>query len=187
VVRRRLTIKRIDPWSVLKFGAVINVVLLAIFLLVSAVVWFIIDRLQLVDQACAIATDVGFTACGVDAGNLFRALSLLGALWVIVQTAVFVFFAFLHNLIADLTGGLIGGTVEEGTARPSTARNVTTSTTPPARDGGSRSQPVRSEQPPASAARGGGGSPATSTRPQQPVGARSEQDGSDEELFGERR
>jgi hypothetical protein len=106
VVRRRLTLKRIDPWSVLKFGFVANIVLLAVFLLVAAVVWFIIDRLALVDQACAIATDVGFTQCGVNFGNLFRALILLGLLWVVVQTAVLVFLSFLYNLIADLTGGL---------------------------------------------------------------------------------
>jgi hypothetical protein len=119
VIRRRLTIKRLDPWSVLKFGALANVVLLAIFLLMMGVVWFIVDRLQLVDQACGIATDVGFTSCGVNAGTLFRALLLLGLLWVVVQTAVLVFLAFLHNLIADLTGGLVLGVIEDGVvARP---------------------------------------------------------------------
>jgi hypothetical protein len=106
VVRRRLTLKRVDPWSVLKFGFVANLVLLAVFLLVAGVVWFIIERLALVEQACAIATDVGFTQCGVNFGNLFRALILLGLLWVVVQTAVLVFLSFLYNLIADLTGGL---------------------------------------------------------------------------------
>ena len=132
MVRRRLTIKRLDPWSVLKFGAVANVVLFLIFMLVAAVVWFIIDRLQIVDQICQIALDVGFADCGVDAGNLFQALALLGGMWVIVQTAVLVFFAFLHNLIADLTGGLVIGTIEDGpgaepkgaTTRPATVGNT---------------------------------------------------------------
>jgi hypothetical protein len=133
VARRRLTIKRLDPWSVLKFGALANVAVLAIFLLVMGVVWFIVDRLQLVDQACGIATDVGFTSCGVNAGNLFRALLLLGLLWVVIQTAVLVFLAFLHNLIADLTGGLVIGVIEDGVpARASDqAHRVTTGSTPP--------------------------------------------------------
>ncbi len=122
MVRRRLTVKRLDPWSVLKFGALASVVLLAIFLLVMGIVWFIIDRLQLVDQVCGIATDVGFTSCGVNASNLFRALVLLGLLWVVVQTAVLVFMAFLHNLIADLTGGLVIGVIEDATVtRPEQA------------------------------------------------------------------
>ena len=129
MVRRRLTLKRIDPWSVLKFGFVANVVLLVIFLLVALVVWFIIDRLAIVDQLCDIALDVGFTQCGVNFGNLFRALVLLGLLWVVVQTAVLVFFSFLHNLLADLTGGL-AVTVND-TTPGAAARGETTGRTTP--------------------------------------------------------
>lgn len=106
MARRRLTVKRIDPWSMLKFGFIANIVFLVIFLMLLGVVWFIVDRLQLIDQVCGIATDVGFTECGVNAPNLFRSAILLGLLWVVVQTAILVFLAFLYNLIADLTGGL---------------------------------------------------------------------------------
>ena len=119
MARRRLTIKRIDPWSVLKFGAFLSLVLYLVFLVVAGVVWFVIDRLQLVDQACEIALDVGFTSCAVNAVNLFQVVALLGAMGVIVQTAVLVFLSFLHNLIADLTGGLVVGIVDDS-APPST-------------------------------------------------------------------
>ena len=139
MARRRLTIKRLDPWTVLKFGAVANVVFYAIFLLVSMVIWFIIDRLQLVDQVCEIALDVGFASCGVVAGDVFQVLALLGGMGVIVFTALLVFLAFLYNLIADLTGGLIIGVVEEGVVArsPSTAaRSVTADRTPNAQPGG---------------------------------------------------
>jgi len=142
-----MTIKRLDPWSVLKFGAFASVVLYAVFLLVAGVVWFIVDRLQLVDQACDIALDVGFTSCGVNAGNLFQVLALLGGMSVIVQTAILVFLAFLHNLIADLTGGLVIGVIDDGAAdATSAARNaapITASSLPsgrsvPAGSGGIR-------------------------------------------------
>ena len=118
MARRRMTIKRIDPWSVLKFGAFASVVLYAVFLLVAGVVWFIVDRLQLIDQVCDIALDVGFTSCGVNAVNLFQVVALLGGMWVIVQTAVLVFVAFLHNLIADLTGGLVVGVIDDSVQEP---------------------------------------------------------------------
>jgi hypothetical protein len=147
VVRRRLTLKRIDPWSVLKFGFVANVVLLVMFLLVAIVVWFIIDRLAIVDQLCDIALDVGFTQCGVNFGNLFRALVLLGLLWVVVQTAVLVFFSFLHNLLADLTGGLavtVNDTTPGAAARPS--RPVTAARSRPAPP---RGAPSSGRRPPA--------------------------------------
>lgn len=106
MVRRRLTLKRIDPWSVLKFGFVANLSLLAIWLLGGAVMWFFVRRLQLIEKVCSIATDVGFTSCGVNGGNLFRAVLLLGVLGVVILTGLVVFFAFLANLIAELTGGL---------------------------------------------------------------------------------
>ncbi len=131
MARRRLTIKRLDPWTVLKFGVVANVVFYAIFLLVSMVIWFIVDRLQLVDQICEIALDVGFASCGVVAGDVFQVLALLGAMGVIVQTALLVFFAFLYNLIADLTGGLVIGVVEEGAVERSAAGRPVTADRPP--------------------------------------------------------
>lgn len=133
MVRRRMTVKRLDPWSVLKFGAVANIVLYAILMIVAGIIWFIVDRLQLVDQVCGIATDVGFTSCGINANNLFRALGLLGGMAIIVQTAVLVFFAFLYNLIADLTGGLSIGVVEEGvqTRQVNSSSPVTNASTPP--------------------------------------------------------
>lgn len=141
MVRRRLTLKRIDPWSVLKFGAVLNLAMLAIGLLIAYVIWFVIERLNLIDQLCGIATDVGFTQCGVNAGNLFRALVLLGLLWVVVQTAVLVFLSFLHNLIADLTGGLAVSVIDDtpgAAARGEAPRSMVTASTPPPRAVGSR-------------------------------------------------
>lgn len=150
MVRRRLTLKRIDPWSVLKFGFVANIVLLVMFLLVALVVWLIIDRLAIVDQLCDIALDVGFDQCGVNFGNLFRALLLLGLLWMVVQTAVLVFLSFLHNLLADLTGGLavtVNDTTPGAAARgPTPHASASTSTasgqTPPPSGAATGTPPV---------------------------------------------
>ncbi|MEX2420506.1 MAG: DUF3566 domain-containing protein, partial [Actinomycetota bacterium] len=139
-----MTIKRLDPWSMLKFGAVVSVVTFAIAMLVAGVIWFIIDRLQLVDQICGIAIDVGFTSCGVESGNVFRALALLGGMGVIVLTAVLVFSAFLYNLIADLTGGLTVGVIEEAVVP---ARSSVSSHQSPRRDDPARQNAVRTPSP----------------------------------------
>ncbi len=175
--RRRLTIKRLDPWSVLKFGAFANVVLFAVFLLVAWVVWFIIDRLQLIDQACGIALDVGFTSCGINGGNLFQALLLLGGMWVIVQTAAFVFFAFLHNLIADLTGGIVIGVIDDGPPASTPPRTGPSMTASSAGSGQQRS-----------ASRGDGSGAISGERPRstarpQPVSRSEAASPADEPLF----
>jgi hypothetical protein len=125
VVRRRMTLKRIDPWSVLKVGFVANLALLAIGLLGGMVVWFFIRRLELIDKVCGMAIEVGFDSCSVDGGNLFRALLLLGLLGVVVQTGLLVFWAFLANLISDLTGGLNFTVTEDGSTTGGTTRTST--------------------------------------------------------------
>lgn len=113
MARRRMTVRRIDPWSVLKFGFVVNACLLVIVLLGLGILWIAISQLGIVERVCGLATDVGFEQCGLDGGTLFSILFLLGVLWVVIQTALYVFLSFLHNLIADLVGGITVGVVEE--------------------------------------------------------------------------
>lgn len=107
MARTRTTIRRIDPWSILKFGFVANLVLLGIQLLAGAVVWYVIQRLELIQTVCELAATVGFEECGVDGGALFDTFLVLGLLGVVIQTGIMVFLAFLANLIFDLTGGIV--------------------------------------------------------------------------------
>lgn len=107
MARTRTTIRRIDPWSILKFGFVANLVLLGIELLAGIVVWYVIQRLELIQTVCELAATVGFEECGVDGGALFDTVLVLGLLGVVIQTGIMVFLAFLANLIFDLTGGIV--------------------------------------------------------------------------------
>jgi hypothetical protein len=106
VARRRMVIRRIDPFSVLKFGAVANLAVAAIGFVALTVVLRAVLGSGIVEQVCDIAADVGFLECGVDEGGLTRLLAVLAVVWAFVQTALLVLLAFLHNLIADLTGGI---------------------------------------------------------------------------------
>lgn len=130
--RRRLTLKRIDPWSVLKFGIVANVALLVIGLIGFGIIWLVITQLDLIDKVCTSVGDLvlGLEDCGINGGALFGRLVLLGLLGVVVQTGIMVFMAFLYNLIADLTGGLSFGFLDEsGDLQVGGARSVRTSET----------------------------------------------------------
>jgi hypothetical protein len=122
VARRRLIVKHIDPFTVLKFGAILNAAGFLILMIASVIVWVVIVRIGLIDRSCDIASDVGFADCGLSSVSYFLAATLLSLLWAVVQTAMFVFLAFLHNLIADLTGGLSVSVVVEGLPDRSAAR-----------------------------------------------------------------
>lgn len=121
MARRTMTLRRIDPWSVLKFGFVVNICVAIVFVLGFGILWYVVGRLGIIEQACQLAEDVGFEDCGVDGGALFRVVLLFAGLAAVIMTGIAVFGAFLHNLLADLVGGIQVTLVEEG-ARSSLAR-----------------------------------------------------------------
>jgi hypothetical protein len=127
VIRRRLTLKRVDPWSVLKFGFVVNVALMLVAMLGFWILWIVVQRLGLVEQFCdSVGTIVlDLQECSLNGGNIFRTALFLGLLGVVVQTGIMVFGAFLYNLIADLTGGLAFTFLDDsGQATATTARRA---------------------------------------------------------------
>lgn len=106
MARRRMVIRRIDPFSVLKFGAVANLAVAAIGFVALIIVSRALLGSGLVAQVCEIASDIGFLECGLEQGRITRLLAVLAIVWAVVQTVLLVLFAFLYNLIADLTGGI---------------------------------------------------------------------------------
>ena len=106
MARRRMVLRRIDPFSVLKFGAVANLAVAAVGFVALLLVTRVVLGSGIVEEVCAIASDVGFLECGVDQSSVTRLVAGLALVWAVVQTALLVLLAFLHNLIADLTGGI---------------------------------------------------------------------------------
>lgn len=105
-MRQSYMLKRIDPWSVLKFAALSSVVVFFILTLAVGFVWYILTSFDLINRGCDVALDVGFSNCDITAPVVFRATALVAGLIAVVHTAVLVFGAFLYNLIAELTGGI---------------------------------------------------------------------------------
>ncbi len=132
MARRRMVLRRIDPFSVLKFGAVANLAVAAIGFVALTIVSRALLGSGLVEQICGIASDVGFLECGLESGRITRLLAVLAVVWAVVQTALLVLLAFLHNLIADLTGG-IAVTMEVETpaaGRPASAAGLSNPAAP---------------------------------------------------------
>ena len=106
MARRRMVLRTIDPFSVLKFGAVANLAVAAIGVLAGTFVIRAVVGAGLVEQVCGIAEDVGFLTCDLDPGRWTRQLLLLGLVWAVLQTVLGVLLAVLYNLIAGITGGI---------------------------------------------------------------------------------
>ena len=109
--RVRLTINRVDPWTVLRLAFLLSVAAAIITIVAVMVLWLMLetsgvfssvdDTLQSVlgDGALTITQYFSF-------GRVFSVALLIGAVDVVLITALATIGAFLFNLAASLTGGL---------------------------------------------------------------------------------
>lgn len=99
-------LRKIDPWSVLKFSLLFYFCLLLIMLLASAIIFAILKSFGVIQNIEELVQDLADSAFTVSGGAIFRWLFLFGLLGTVVASAVTVFLAFLYNLIADVVGGI---------------------------------------------------------------------------------
>jgi hypothetical protein len=105
VVRRRVTVRRVDPWSVLKLSVIFYFCTLLVLMLAVALLWALVRQLGLVETLTEFLGTLQIIVV-INAPNIARALFLIGLLSVVLLSGLNVFLCFLYNLVADLIGGL---------------------------------------------------------------------------------
>ena len=115
--RIRVQIRRVNPWSVLKFSLIFYACLLVVVLVGVAILFMILDAIGVLNPVEEFIGDFGFgTTVGqreqaqavfeIDFGWVMRTLFLIGAISFALWAAFTMFMALLYNLIADLVGGV---------------------------------------------------------------------------------
>ncbi len=105
VVRRRATVRRVDPWSVLKLSVIFYFCFLLVVMLGMTVFWSVLLSIGILDTITSFLDDLQLTLV-INGSNIARAMFLVGLLNVVLWSGINVFLAFLYNLVADLLGGL---------------------------------------------------------------------------------
>ena len=105
VVRRQVTVRRVDPWSVLKLSLIFYFCLLLVVMVALFVFWGVVQRLGVIEQGLEFLAELNLEVT-INEGNIARAIFLVGLLNVVLWSGINVFLAFLYNLVADLLGGL---------------------------------------------------------------------------------
>jgi hypothetical protein len=106
-----LQLKRLDPWSVLKLGLVLAVVLFFIWLVAVGVLYGVLDGMGVWDRLNGTYADlVSGEAPGgsplISAGRVFAFAAVIGAINSLLFAVAVTVGAFVYNVSADLVGGI---------------------------------------------------------------------------------
>lgn len=100
------TIRRIDPWSVLKVSVAFYLAVMAVCVLATVLLFYAADAAGIIGTVEEFIQGVGWPDFRIRPIQVFRAVAVVGVFMMIIWTAVSVFVAFLYNLVADLVGGI---------------------------------------------------------------------------------
>ncbi|MFC5941857.1 DUF3566 domain-containing protein [Micromonospora harpali] len=110
--RARLNLKRIDPWSVMKFAFAVSVVLFIVVVVATSVLYLALDAMGVFQSVNDSLTDL--VAAGGQSSSTFQitakgvilSSALIGLVNVVLFTALATLGAFVYNVCADLVGGI---------------------------------------------------------------------------------
>ncbi|MEU4566092.1 DUF3566 domain-containing protein [Micromonospora sp. NPDC023956] len=111
--RARLNLKRIDPWSVMKFAFAVSVVLFIVVVVATSVLYLALDAMGVFQSVNESLTDLvsagggqGADGFQITAKGVILSSALLGLVNVVLFTALATLGAFVYNVCADLVGGV---------------------------------------------------------------------------------
>ncbi|GAA2127300.1 DUF3566 domain-containing protein [Glycomyces algeriensis] len=114
--RARLRLKRVDPWSVMKFSFAVSIVLFIVMVVATTVLYIALDAmgvfdtvndmLQMLMGTTADEAAGGTEAFRITAKGVIGAAALLGVVNMVLFTALATLGSFIYNVCADLVGGV---------------------------------------------------------------------------------
>jgi hypothetical protein len=111
--RARLNVKRIDPWSVMKFSFAVSLVLFIVAIVATSVLYLALDAMGVFKTVNNSLADLINAGGGQDAGGfkitasgVIGTSAVIGAVNVVLFTALATLGAFIYNVCADLVGGI---------------------------------------------------------------------------------
>lgn len=111
--RASLQVRRFDPWSVLKLSLVLGVAMFFIWLVAVGVLYTVLDGMGVWDKlngtySSLVAGEGNNAGSGplISAGRVFGIAAVIGAINIVLLSALATVSAFIYNVSADLAGGL---------------------------------------------------------------------------------
>lgn len=111
-LRASVQLRRIDPWAAFKVSAVLSVASFFVWMIAIGVLYLILDGMGVWDQVnnsfgTLVSSDTETeSSFEISAGGVFGIAALIGAVNVVLFTALATVGSFIYNLSSDLVGGL---------------------------------------------------------------------------------
>jgi hypothetical protein len=110
--RARLQLRHIDTWSALKISLVLSIALFFIWMVAVGILYGVLSALGVFDTLNDLFGQLG-SASGsaasskvITPGVVFGGAAIIGAINIVLMTALCTVGTFIYNLCADLVGGL---------------------------------------------------------------------------------
>lgn len=109
--RARLALKRIDPWSVMKFSFAVSIVLFIVMIVATTVLYVALDAMGVfasVNETLGslIGSGAGSFNFKITAKGVIGVSALMGVVNMVLFTALATLGAFIYNVCSDLVGGI---------------------------------------------------------------------------------
>ena len=110
--RARLQLRHIDTWSALKISLVLSIALFFIWMVAVGILYMVLNSLgvfatlnDLFGQVGSVSGNAG-TGDVITPGVVFGGAAFIGAINIVLMTALCTVGTFIYNLCSDLVGGL---------------------------------------------------------------------------------
>jgi hypothetical protein len=108
--RVQVAVRRVSPWSVLKFSLLFYFCLMLIFLFALVIVYWILGVIGALDSLSHLLSTSGFgsprTGFKIHGGWIFSRMFLIGLVGVVVWSLVNMLVSVLYNVVSDVVGGI---------------------------------------------------------------------------------
>ncbi|MFD2092538.1 DUF3566 domain-containing protein [Blastococcus deserti] len=110
--RARLQLRHIDTWSALKISLVLSIALFFIWMVAVGVLYGVLNSLGVFDTVNTLFGQIGSASGSEDTGDVvtpglvFGGAAVIGAINIVLMTALCTVGTFIYNLCSDLVGGL---------------------------------------------------------------------------------
>ncbi len=106
--RARVVIRRVGPWSVLRFSLLFYFCVMLVVWLALMFLWAIMSAVGVVESVEGLLKSVSLVSQDFrfDSRWIFTRLFLVGVGLVVLWSLINVFVAFLYNLCSDVVGGI---------------------------------------------------------------------------------